>query len=282
MQSKAYKISFELSPLKTEAASAQFIESVKHLMTVNPSYFSVTYGAGGSMQHITNDTVKLLKSHFDLPIVPHITCIGTKKKVILNMLNNYIASGVDHFVVLRGDMPAGQTSTEGDFHYAHELVSFIREHIKTPLMLEVAVYPECHPESNSMQENLLHLKQKIDAGADRALTQYFYNADAYARLLEDCAKLNITVPIVPGIMPITNLAQLTRFSARCHAQIPQWITKRLVHFENDSIATAELGTEIVAKLCEQLLREGAPELHFYTLNKHEPTLAILKNLRTSS
>ena len=272
------KISFELFPPKTEQAMRQLVATVQQLSFAKPEYFSVTYGAGGSTQASTQATVRHLKEKMRLNVVPHISCIGSTKAEMTVIIDEYLNIGIEHLLVLRGDLPSGHAAFQGDFRYARDLVEFIRETISKPLTIEVAVYPECHPQANNMRADLLCFKEKVAAGADRAITQYFYNADAYSYLLEECEKLNIDIPIIPGIMPITNFEQLSRFSKMCGAEIPQWMHKSMMGFGDDDEAIKAFGIDVVTQLCQRLLSNGAPELHFYTLNKNEATIQILKNL----
>ncbi len=282
MKTKLPKVSFELFPPKSEAGTAQLIKTVQRLHAVDPEYFSVTYGAGGSTQNSTQAIVTHLKQQLHMKVTPHISCVGSTKADMQKILDYYLSIGIDRLLVLRGDLPSGYAAFDGDFRYARDLVAFIRETVKQPLTIEVAVYPECHPQAKNMQTDLHHFKEKVQAGADRAVTQYFYNADAYGYLLDECEKLGIDIPIVPGIMPIANVTQLVRFSKMCGAEIPQWIQRRLEGLNDDVVAIKAFGIEIVAQLCERLLALGAPELHFYTLNKSEATIGILHNLGFST
>lgn len=278
MKSSSSKVSFELFPPKT----AQGLNNLKHtvalLNAAHPKYYSVTFGAGGSLQNPTFDAIKMLKQEFDVDVVPHITCVGIDQAQISSMIENYLAMGIDRFVILRGDLPSGHGRFDGDFRYASDLVSYIRNNIDATVKLEVGAYPECHPQAKHLQHDLQNFKIKVDAGADSAITQYFYNIDAYHHFVEQCRNMGLTLPIIPGIMPITNLEQLSRFSNMCGAEIPQWIVRKLESYGDDKAAIVEFGIEVVTKLCERLLADGAPELHFYTLNKAEPTLSILNNL----
>lgn len=278
MKTNLPKVSFELFPPKNEVGVEQLIKTVQRLHTVDPEYFSVTYGAGGSTQNSTQDMVTRLKQQLQVDVTPHISCVGNNKAEMQEMLDYYLSIGIDRLLVLRGDLPSGYAAFDGDFRYARDLVAFIRETVKQPLTIEVAVYPECHPQAEDMQTDLLHFKEKVQAGADRAVTQYFYNADAYGYLLDECEKLDINIPIVPGIMPIANFAQLARFSKMCGAEIPQWIHRRIEGLSHDNTAIKAFGVEVVTQLCERLLALGAPELHFYTLNRSEATVKILHNL----
>ena len=278
MNSSSSKVSFELFPPKTEQSLASLKKTVAALNCAKPNYFSVTYGAGGSLQNPTFDAIKMLKQDFSVEVVPHLTCVGTDKAQIKTMLENYLAMGINRFVILRGDLPSGHGKFDGDFHYASDLVRYIRQEFDAPIKIEVGAYPECHPQAKHLAHDMDNFKTKVAAGADCAITQYFYNIDAYCYFVEQCRNMGITIPIVPGIMPITNLDQLARFSKMCGAEIPQWIVRKLESLGDDKQAIMEFGIDVVTRLCERLLAEGVPELHFYTLNRAEPTLSILKNL----
>lgn len=278
MNSSSSKVSFELFPPKTEQGLENLKKTVALLNRARPKYFSVTYGAGGSLQNPTFDAIKMLKQELAVEVVPHLTCVGVNKAQVKAMLENYLAMDINCFVILRGDLPSGHGKFDGDFRYASDLVRYIRQEIDAPVTIEVGAYPECHPQAKHLAHDMDNFKTKIEAGADCAITQYFYNVDAYWHFVEQSRALGITVPIIPGIMPITNLDQLARFSKMCGAEIPQWIVRKLESFGDDKQAIAEFGIEVVTKLCERLLAEGVPELHFYTLNRAEPTLSILKNL----
>lgn len=278
MKSGLPQISFELFPPKSEAAQEQLLLTVQQLMRFHPEYFSVTYGAGGSTQTLTQNTVTQLKNQLGIEVVPHITCIGATKAEITTMLDYYLGIGIKKLVILRGDLPSGYASFQGDFRHATDLVQYIRSSVTQPLTISVAAYPESHPQARDLQTDLIHFKTKVNAGADRAITQYFYNADAYANLLEECQKLQIDIPIIPGIMPITNYEQLARFSNLCGAEIPRWVQKKLEGYKDDLTAIQAFGLEVVTQLCERLIKMGVTELHFYTLNKSKPTMEILRNL----
>lgn len=272
-------ISFELFPPKTEKGFENLKKSVTALQTKSPAYFSVTYGAGGSTQERTFDTVDWLRAQ-DITATPHLSCIGMNRETIIELLNRYRDQGIKRIVALRGDLPSGAGLGDiGELNYANELVSLIREEFAGHFHLEVAAYPEFHPQAASAQTDLENFKRKVDAGANSAITQYFYNADAYFRFLDSCQKLNIEVPIVPGIMPITNYMQLARFSDSCGAEIPRWIRKRLADFGDDMESLRAFGTDVVSGLCQQLLSNGAPGLHFYTMNQSKATLDVLQNLK---
>ncbi len=268
--------SFEFFPPKTAEGAAKLRLVRDRLGELKPRYFSVTFGAGGSTQQGTIDTVmEIQQAGFEA--APHLSCIGSTREKIRELLQNYRDNGIRRIVALRGDMPSGMREA-GEFRYANELVAFIREETGDHFHIEVAAYPEFHPQAPDAQSDLLNFRRKVEAGADSAITQYFYNPDAYFRFVEDCQKLGVEIPIVPGIMPITSYTQLARFSDACGAEIPRWIRKRLEGFGDDREAIATFGEEVVTRLCRQLLEGGAPGLHFYTMNRAEPTLNIWKNL----
>jgi len=273
---KDQPISFEFFPPKTAEGRDKLLAVTKKLGKINPAYFSVTFGAGGSTQQGTIDTVKDIKQQGFLA-APHLSCVGSTKENIREILANYKSQGVDRIVALRGDIPSG-TLDAGEFRYANELVAFIREETGDHFHLEVAAYPEVHPQAKNAQTDLANFKQKVEAGANSAITQYFFNFEAYIRFVEDCDKMDITVPIVPGIMPITNYSQLARFSDMCGAEIPRWIRKRLEGFADDRESIKAFGTDVVSELCQSLLDYGCPGLHFYSMNQAEASLAICRNL----
>ncbi len=276
-QSKHTKsFSFEFFPPKTVEGAARLRLIRDQLGTLKPRYFSVTFGAGGSTQQGTTDTVvEIQQAGFEA--APHLSCIGSMREKIRAILQNYREHSIRRIVALRGDMPSG-TRAPGEFMYANELVAFIREETGDHFHIEVAAYPEFHPQAANAQADLLNFKRKVEAGADSAITQYFYNADAYFRFVDDCEKLGLDLPIVPGIMPITNYTQLARFSDACGAEIPRWMRKRLESFGDDKEAITAFGEDAITHLCQQLLDAGAPGLHFYTMNRAKPILAVWKNL----
>ena len=270
-------ISCEFFPPRTEAGVEKLLATQQALdVTVKPAYYSVTFGAGGTTRDRTLEVVKLLLANGD-NIVPHISCIGSSKQQISDLLQQYISLGVDRLVTLRGDIPEDGDNT-GELSYASELVSFIRETTGNHFKIEVAAYPEYHPESVTPQSDFEHFKQKVDSGADGAITQYFYNIDAYKRFMDNCLADNISIPITPGIMPITNYESLARFSDACGAEIPRWIRKQLEAYADDKDSLQAFGLDVATNLCNQLLELGAPGLHFYTLNQTDATTAIWKNL----
>lgn len=249
----------------------------EQLLTMRPAYFSVTYGAGGSTRDRTVEVVLDTQAHSGVPAAPHLTCIASTQDSVRELLNHYRAHGIRRLVALRGDMPSGMRDP-GEFRYANELVSFIRAEFDDQFHIEVAAYPEYHPQAPSPEQDLVNFKRKVDAGADSAITQYFYNPDAYFRFVDQCAKTGIAIPIVPGIMPITNFTQLARFSDTCGAEIPRWVRKQLESLSDDRVAIRAFGLDVVSDLCRRLLDGGAPGLHFYTMNLAGPTLAIAERL----
>jgi methylenetetrahydrofolate reductase (NADPH) len=272
--------SFELFPPRTPEGVAKLPAVIAQLAVVKPNYFSVTHGAGGSGQDGTYETLLTVVEHSGVEVAPHLTCVGSTRANIAAYLERYRDAGVKRIVALRGDLPATamSASAPGEFHYANELVSFIRETHGDHFLIEVAAYPEMHPQANKPREDFEHFRRKVEAGADAALTQLFFNADAYFDFVERCAKAGIKIPIVPGIMPITGYANTVRFCGGCGADLPRWIRLRLEELEDDKPALQDFGAEVVTRLCETLLRCGAPGLHFYTVNQAGPTLRLWKNL----
>ncbi len=270
------EFSLEFFPPKTTVGAEKLRATTKSLSTLNPSFFSVTFGAGGSTQDGTLETVVELQKSGQ-QAAPHLSCIGSTKENIRQILKTYQKEGIKRIVALRGDMPSGMQEI-GEFRYANELVAFIRSETGNHFHIEVAAYPETHPQASSAQIDLAHFKQKVTAGADSAITQYFYNIDSYLYFVEECKKSNINIPIIPGIMPITNYIQLARFSDTCGAEIPRWIRQRLIGYENDTESLRAFGLDVVTRLCQNLLKQGAPGLHFYTMNRTQPTTAIWNNL----
>jgi methylenetetrahydrofolate reductase (NADPH) len=273
-------ISFEFFPPKTPEGIANLTAAARTLVMHQPQFLSVTFGAGGSTRSGTLDTVSMLTKETGVSGAPHLACIGSSKTEILEILQRYQAMGIRRLVALRGDMPSGMVNA-GDLHYASELVALIREHGGDHFHIEVAAYPEFHPQAKSAGDDVLNLKRKVEAGANSAITQYFFNPDAYFYYLDDCARLGIHIPVVPGIMPITQFSSLARFSDVCGAEIPRWIRKRLEAYGDDIASIQAFGFEVVVKLCERLLAGGAPGLHFYTLNKDKASMEIIKQLRLS-
>lgn len=277
-------ISFEFFPPKTEEAHSLLQHSFVQLCDYNPEFCSVTFGAGGSTRDGTLNTVKFLQSlNARLSIAPHLSCLGVQCESLLELLETYRVLNIKRIVALRGDLPTNMVQCESVLNFASELVAFIRTHFGNFFQLEVAAYPEIHPQARSPQDDVLNLKRKYDAGADRAITQYFFNPDAYFYFLDECAKQGINLPIIPGIMPITQFKSLARFSQVCGAEIPMWIKKRLAAINPTDLAQqSKFGTEVVYRLCETLIAGGAPGLHFYTLNKAQATLDLLELLGFAS
>jgi len=266
-------LSCEFFPPRTEAGVEKLLTTQQSLNNAfQPAYYSVTFGAGGTTRDSTLEIVKLLAEK-NINVAPHISCIGSSKHQIKGLLDLYKDLGVTRLVTLRGDIPESGESTK-ELSHANELVSFIREMTGDHFLIEVAAYPEYHPESRSPQSDFKYFKNKVAAGANGAITQYFYNIDAYSRFIDNCQRENIDIPITPGIMPITNFASLTKFSDTCGAEIPRWIRKQLEAYADDKESLQAFGLDVVSNLCNQLLEQGAPGLHFYTLNQADTTNAI--------
>lgn len=269
-------ISFEFFPPKTAEGVAKLRTARQQLAQLQPKFFSVTFGAGGSTRDRTLETVLEIQGE-GFEAAPHISCISSSKEEIRELLAQYRANNISHLVALRGDLPSGEAST-GDFRYANELVAFIKQETGDWFEIEVAAYPEFHPEARSAEADLHHFKLKVDAGASAAITQYFYNPEAYFRFMDQCGSLGINIPVVPGIMPIYNYTQLSRFSGVCGAEIPRWLRLRLQDYGDDIASLRALGMDVVTDLCEQLLAGGAPGLHFYTLNQAGIISTIMQRL----
>jgi methylenetetrahydrofolate reductase (NADPH) len=269
--------SFEFFPPRTPQGADKLRAVSAGFAELEPCFFSVTFGAGGSTRDNTFSTVVELKNRTGIDVAPHLSCIGSTRENIREILDAYREEGIRHIVALRGDMPSGMRDA-GEFRYANELVEFIRKESGNHFFIEVAAYPEFHPQAPSATADLQNFKRKVEAGADAALTQYFFNPDAYFRFIDACEKLGIDLPIVPGIMPITNYAQLARFSDACGAEIPRWIRKRLEAFGDDMDALRAFGLDVTLELCRTLLERGAPGLHFYTMNQLEPSLQLWNEL----
>lgn len=253
----------------------------KQLAAKSPSFFSVTYGAGGSTRDRTFDTVVKVKQGTGICTAPHLSCVGDTKAQLGELLQQYKSQGINRIVALRGDLPSGMGASLGELKYASDLVQFIREKTGDHFHLEVAAYPEMHPQAEGMKSDLNAFKTKVEAGASSAITQYFFNVDAYKFFIDSCEKMGLDIPIVPGIMPITNFDNLVRFSHTCGAEIPRWIRVRMESYGSDLESIKQFGEEIISNLCQELLDMGAPGLHFYTLNQAAPSLAIWDNLNLS-
>ncbi|MEP1471263.1 MAG: methylenetetrahydrofolate reductase [NAD(P)H] [Halieaceae bacterium] len=270
-------ISFEYFPPKTDAGREKLLgEITPALQALGPEFFSVTYGAGGSTRDNTRDIVAAIRAQ-DIDVAPHLSFGGDDDKAILALLQDYRDLGVNRLVALRGDIPSGMGGG-GQLVYANELVAFVREHMGDHFHIEVAAYPEIHPQAESYSRDIEHLKGKFDAGADSAITQYFYNVESYFYFLDQCAAAGIDKPIHAGIMPITNFQNLQRFSKNCGAEIPRWICQRVEAFGDDQDSIKQFGVDVVSQLCQTLLDNGAPGIHFYTMNQVEPTREIYNNL----
>ncbi|VVE06155.1 5,10-methylenetetrahydrofolate reductase [Pandoraea pneumonica] len=268
--------SFEFFPPKTAEGAEKLRATRQQLFPLGPKFVSVTFGAGGSTQQGTIDTVVEIQRE-GVEAAPHLSCVGSTKENIRDILQTYRSHGIRHIVALRGDLPSGMGEI-GEFRYASELVEFIRAETGDWFHIEVAAYPEYHPQAKSPRLDLEHFANKVKAGANAAITQYFFNADAYFRFVDDAKRLGVDVPIVPGIMPITNYSQMMRFSEMCGAEVPRWIAKRLEGFGDDRESIRAFGLDVVTALCERLLADGAPGLHFYTLNAASATKAMWQRL----
>ena len=268
--------SFEFFPPQTPQGVEKLRATRKQLAQLKPEFFSVTFGAGGSTRDRTLETVLEIQRE-GLSAAPHISCISTTRQTIRSVLHQYRSSGIKRIVALRGDLPSGMASP-GEFRYANELVEYIRKEYEGAFHIEVACYPEFHPQARSAQEDIRNFKRKMDAGANSAITQYFFNADSYYSFIDECEALGLNVPIVPGIMPINKFAQLARFSDNCGAEIPRWIRKKLEGFGDDTASIRAFGLDVVTQLCDHLLSSGAPGLHFYTLNQAGLTTTIWQRL----
>lgn len=276
MTEQSPQFSFEFFPPKSAEGMEKLKTTRDELMKLNPKYVSVTFGAGGSTQQGTIETIQeMLNAGLDA--APHLSCIGSTEENIRELLTQYIGMGVKRIVALRGDMPSGMGEA-GELHYANELVEFIRKETGDHFHIEVAAYPEFHPQAPSATADLDNFTRKVKAGANAAITQYFYNMDAYLRFIEQCDKRDIDIPIFPGIMPITNLKNLARFSDMCGAEIPRWLRLRLEAYGNDMESLRAFGLEVTTELSQRLLDAGAPGIHFYTMNQVGPTQTVMNNL----
>jgi len=276
-------ISCEFFPPKTDKGFANLTAVRQQLRAINPKYYSVTFGAGGTTQDYTLEAIRNIQSESTqtgIEAAPHISCVGTTRQSITDLIATYQSLGITRLVALRGDQPSGM-QTAGDFRYANELVEFIRQTTGDHFTIEVAAYPEQHPQSNSAQTDLENFKRKVDAGADSAITQYFYNIDAYRYFLDRCQQNNIDIPITPGIMPINNFIQLARFSDNCGAEIPRWLRKRLAEFHDDTASLQAFTLDFLTDFTQNLIDLGVPGLHFYTMNKTDPILTICQRLGLS-
>ena len=268
-------VSFEFFPAKTEKGKQNILSASKALSSLKPEFFSVTFGAGGSDQQTTFDTVLGVQNASGISTASHLTCVGSSRERIGSILDNYKVNNINRLVALRGDLPMGMDDP-GEFHYANELVSFIREHSGDYFHIEVAAYPEKHPQSIDHKDDLDNFIKKVKAGADSAITQYFYNPDGYSYFVDECAAAGVDIPIIPGIMPIGNFESLSRFSDACGAEIPRWLRIRLESYENDPASLSAFTNDYITEMCIKLMEQGAPGLHFYSMNKVEPNMQICK------
>ena len=269
-------LSFEFFPPKTSEGKVRLRDTWQRLGQLRPKFFSVTFGAGGSTREGTLETVAEIRAA-GYDAAPHLSCIASTREELSNQLERYRDAGIRHIVALRGDLPSGVAAC-GELRYANELVAFIRERTGDWFHIEVGCYPEFHPQSRDAADEIRNFKRKVDAGANSAITQYFYNPTAYYRFIDACEAAGIAIPIVPGIMPIGNFAQLARFSDACGAEIPRWLRFRLESYHDDTASIRALGLDVVTSLCDKLLRAGAPGLHFYTLNQAALTTEIWRRL----
>jgi len=283
MDSSTHNFSIEFFPPKTHDGVEKLRVARAKLAELRPRYFSVTFGAGGSTQKGTLETVLDIRAE-GLDAAPHLSCIGSSRDSLREILNQYKSHGIRRIVALRGDLPSGYGSigvATGEFRYANELVEFIRAETGDWFHIDVAAYPEMHPQAKSPQDDLQRFADKVKAGADAAITQYFYNADAYFRFVDEARKIGVTIPIVAGVMPITNYSQILRFSEMCGAEIPRWVRVKLASYGDDTESIRAFGLDVVTGLCERLLAGGAPGLHFYSLNQAVATSAIWQRLNLS-
>ncbi len=270
------QISFEFFPPQTPEGATKLTAARQRLAAYKPEFFSVTFGAGGSTQDRTLNIIKQIHTEGHRA-APHLSCVGSTRDNVRVLLDAYKDMGIKRIVALRGDLPSGMGSI-GEFQYANELVSFIRAQTGGHFHIEVAAYPEFHPQAKSARDDMLNYKRKISAGANSAITQYFYNADAYFRFVDETRKLGVEAPVVPGIMPIVRYSQLARFSEMCGAEIPRWMRKTMEGYGDDAESVQNFGLDVVTKLCEKLIAGGAPALHFYTLNQAKASIDILQRL----
>jgi methylenetetrahydrofolate reductase (NADPH) len=268
--------SFEFFPPQTPEGVEKLRATRRQLAQLKPEFFSVTFGAGGSTRDRTLETVLEIQAEGH-PAAPHLSCIGSSRKDLIEVLQRYRANNISRIVALRGDLPSG-LAAGGELQYASDLVALVREQTGNHFVIEVAAYPETHPQARSARDDLINFKRKVDAGANAAITQYFFNADAYFHFVDDCEAIGVTLPIVPGIMPVNRFAQLARFSDACGAEIPRWIRKKLESFGDDAASIRAFGLDVVTDLCDRLLQAGAPGLHFYTLNQAGLTSTIWQRL----
>lgn len=273
---KQVPISFEFFPSKTDVGAEKLKVVHQELQLLNPEFFSITYGAGGSTRERTLSTISDFNGK-GTPVAPHLSCIGDDKARIAELLDIYKAQGIDRIVALRGDLPSGQVGL-GELPYASDLVGFIREHSGDHFHIEVAAYPEMHPQADHFDQDIKNFVTKVNAGANAAITQFFFNPDAYFYFVERIQKQGVNIPVAPGIMPITNASNLIRFADGTGAEIPRWIRKQFASYGDDTASIKAFGHEVIIKLCERLIAGGAPSLHFYTMNNTDPTRQLVTDL----
>jgi len=276
-------ISFEFFPARTEHGGKALNEVQKELSAIKPEFFSVTFGALGSSQDATFETITNLLNNSNIPIAPHLTCVGIKKSQATDLLDKYIELGVNRVMVLKGDppkvrFPYKNSRDKGDFRFANEMVEFIKEHYKGYFHIQVGAFPEKHPQSKSFTNDIKFFVNKVNSGANSAITQYFYNVDAYFHFVDEVQKFGVDIPIVPGIMPITNYEDLISFSKMAGAQIPTWIINRLKIYKDDKASLKAFGQEVVSEMCLKLKAGGVKDFHFYSMNRTEPVLSIAQNI----
>ena len=272
-------ISFEFFPARTEHGKKALNEVQKELSAIKPEFFSVTFGALGSSQDATFETITNLLNNSNIPIAPHLTCAGIKKSQATDLLDKYIELGVNRVMVLKGDppkvrFPYKNSRDKGDFRFANEMVEFIKEHYKGYFHIQVGAFPEKHPQSKSFTNDIKFFVNKVNSGANSAITQYFYNVDAYFSFVDEVQKCGVDIPIVPGIMPITNYENLMSFSKMAGAQIPTWIINRLKIYKDDKASLKAFGQEVVSEMCLKLKAGGVKDFHFYSMNRIEPVLSL--------
>lgn len=281
MNKQPLNLSFEFFPPRTDAGKIKLLATRKELATLNPEFYSVTFGAGGSTRDNTLDTVVDIQQNSSVDACPHLTCVGATNAEILELLEHYKLNGIKRLVVLRGDLPSGMVGM-GECKHASDLVYLIRQHFGEYFTIAVAAYPEAHPDSKNLSKEIDFFAAKMEAGANLAITQYFYNSDSFFHFMELCDKKNISQPVYPGIMPIANFDSLKRFSKQCGAEIPRWIKKSMANYADDIESQREYGIEIVSTMTEKLIHSGITGLHFYTMNQSPLTLRILENLNLNS
>ncbi|MDQ7987854.1 methylenetetrahydrofolate reductase [NAD(P)H] [Pseudomonas sp. G34] len=279
MSQKRANVSFEFFPTKTDAGHEKLLNTARELAGYNPDFFSCTYGAGGSTRDRTLNTVLQLDGEVKVPTAPHLSCVGDSKAELIELLNLYKSKGITRIVALRGDLPSGMGMSSGELRHANDLVELIRQETGDHFHIEVAAYPEMHPQARNFEDDIANFVRKAKAGANSAITQYFFNADCYFYFVERVRRMGVDIPVIPGIMPITNYSKLARFSDACGAELPRWVRKQLEAYGDDTQSIQRFGEEMITDMCRRLLDGGAPSLHFYTLNQATPSLAVWKNLQ---